>query len=180
MSLEILNSETYFETNTDYSLRQSKRSEARQRVLLRARLHAIDLQADIRVTDLSRSGLRGLTDLRLSIDQPIFISFDDITYCSGTVRWTQDRRIDLKFCKLQAMIPDVLTMDVGTLLGHQEPARRVSANLSAKITLSNASASANIRNISNSGMMIETDMALGPDTQLLISFAENLKGASVG
>lgn len=172
MSLEILKSEAFFESNIDYNLCPSNRSEARQRVLLRAQLHAIDHQGDIRVTDLSRSGLRGVTDLRLGIDQSIFVSLDDVTHCLGTIRWTQDRRVGVKFAKLLEILPDNLTMDTGILPSHRERTPRIATNLSAKITLSDASATARIRNVSKSGMMIETDMRLNTDQQLLISLSD--------
>ena len=172
MAMENSRNDSLFGSNIDYSLRLSNRSEARQRVLLRAQLHAIDHQGDVCVTDLSRSGLRGVTDLRLGIDQSIFVSLDDVTHCSGTVRWTDDRRVGVKFAKLLEVLPDTLSLDVGTLPSHQERTPRISTNLSAKIMLSKASGSARIRNVSKSGMMIETDMLLSPDTQLLIKLSD--------
>ena len=83
-----------------------------------------------------------------------------------------DRRIGVKFGKLLEVLPDILNMDAGTLPGHLERAPRIAANLSAKITLSNASASGKIRNVSKSGMMIETDMPLNADKQLLVSLSD--------
>lgn len=171
MSLENLKHETFFESTIDYNQPPSNRREARQRVLLRAHIHAIDRQGDIRVTDLSRSCMRGVTDLCLGIDQSIFVSLDDITHYSGNIRWTEGRRVGLKFAKRLELLPDNLIMDTGILPSHWEQAPQIVRNILAKITLSNASATAKIRNISKSGMMIETDMRLNADKQLLISLS---------
>lgn len=171
MPLENLKNETFFESTIDCNRSPSNRREARQRVLLRAHIHAIDRQGDIRVTDLSRSGMRGVTDLHLGIDQSIFVSLDDVTHCLGNVRWTQDRRVGVKFAQRLELLPDNLIMDTGILPSHWEQAPQIVRNFSAKITLSNASATARIRNISKSGMMIETDMRLNADKQLLISLS---------
>jgi len=172
MPLENLNNETFFESTVDYNRSPSNRREARQRVLLRAHIHAIDHQGDIRVTDLSRSGMRGVTDLRLGIDQSIFVSFDDVTHYLGNIRWTHDRRVGVKFAKRLELLPDNLTMDTGILPSYREQAPPIVRNLLAKITLSNASATARIRNVSKSGMMIETDMRLNADKQVLISLSD--------
>lgn len=172
MSLENLKNESFFESIIDYKRSPSNRREARQRVLLGAHLHVIDQQGEIRVTDLSRSSMRAVTDLRLSIDQSIFVSLDNVTHCLGNVRWTQDRRVGIKFAKLLEVIPDNLTIDTRSLPSHREQTPQIATNLLAKITVSNASATARIRNVSKSGMMIETDMRLNADKQLLISLSD--------
>lgn len=172
MTLGFLKNEAFPESGIDGCISPTKRRESRQRVLLRAELHEIEHQGDVCVTDLSRSGLRGVMDLCVGVDQTIFVSLDDVTHCSGTIRWCQDRHIGVKFSKLLEALPDTLERDLGTLPSHQERTSRIATNLSAKISLSSKSASARIRNVSKSGMMFETDMALNASKQLLISLSD--------
>lgn len=172
MSFEFLKSDTFAIWEGDDSLLESKRQEARQRVLLRARLHAVEQQDNVQVTDLSRSGLRGKSDIAMSVGQKVFISLDEMTHCSGTVRWTQDRRFGLKFDNLLEILPSHSPADSGTRPDHQQRMPRMTTNLQAKIRLSSWSCGAKIRNISKSGMMLETDRPLHTNQQLLVSLSD--------
>lgn len=153
-------------------VQKSKRSEARQRVLLRAQVHAVNQQAEVHIGDLSRGGFRGSTDIALDAGQMVFISLDDITHCLGTVRWTQDRRFGVKFCQPLDMLPSGSQTDLGKVPGHQARMSRITTHLKAKISLFNNSYSAKIRNISKSGMMVETDVPLTPSEQLFIKLSD--------
>lgn len=172
MAFEQLNNEVFAHSEQDDSLLESKRNEVRQRVLLRAQLNAVGQQADVQITDLSRSGLRGKSDISLHTGQTAFISLDGITHYSGTVRWTQDHRFGLKFCKLLKLLPTDAQTDVGSLPDHQERMPRKRTNLKARISLSSWSCGAQIRNISNSGMMLETEKLVTTDQQLLVSLSD--------
>lgn len=172
MSFEFLNSASMAISEPDEELVTSKRGETRQRVLLRAQLHAVDRQSDVHVTDLSRSGLRGTTDIAVYVGQKIFISLDDVTHCSGTVRWTQDRRFGVKFCNLLEVLPTTQANDLGKLPGHQERAPRIATNLKAKISICSWSCNAKIRNVSKSGMMVEAGVPLIKDQQLLVNLSD--------
>ena len=172
MSFESLNKETFAISERDKSLTESKRNEARQRVLLRAHLYAVEKQSGVQVTDLSRSGLRGKSEIGLSVGQKVFMSLDDITHCSGTVRWTQDRRFGLKFCKLLETLPTNTQTDIGTMPDHQERLSRTPTNLKAKISISNWSCGARIRNISRSGMMLETELLVTTNQRLLVNLSD--------
>lgn len=170
MSFESFNTNGFSER--DASLLESKRIEARRRVLLRAELHLVEQQDDVKVTDLSRSGLRGKSDISLSVGQMVFISLDGITHCSGTIRWTQDHRFGLKFCKMLDALPNDSQTDTGNLPYHQERMPRKSTNLNARISVSSWSCGAQIRNISQSGMMLETEQLLTADQQFLVNLSD--------
>ena len=171
MSFEILKNDAFTIPDIDQGVPVSKRSEARQRVLLRAQLHAVNRQAEVHISDISRSGLRGSTDIALCVDQTVFISLDDITHCSGTVRWTQDPRFGVKFDQLLEMLPDRPPTDIGEMPDHQARMPRITTQLKAKISLCDWSCSAKIRNVSKSGMMVETDAPLIVNEQLFINLS---------
>lgn len=171
MSFEILKSDAFAIPDLDQGVPISKRSEARQRVLLRAQLHAVNHQAEVDISDISRSGLRGSSDIALCVDQMVFISLDDITHCSGTVRWTQDRRFGVKFDQLLEMLPNPPPTDIGDMPDHQARMPRITTQLKAKISLCNWSCGAKIRNVSKSGMMVETDAPLITNEQLFINLS---------
>lgn len=172
MSYAFLDNNSLIGLASDDDVIPSKRREGRQRVLMRAELHAIEVQSDVLVTDLSRSGLRGMTDIELGIGQMVFISLDDITHCSGTVRWTQNRRFGVKFNQLLEVLPASEQTDIGQTPDHQERMPRIPTNLKARISLCDKPCRAKIRNVSKSGMMVETDLPLTANQQLLVNLSD--------
>ncbi len=172
MSFEFMKNDSFANSEPDDSLLESKRNEARQRVFLRAQLHAVERQGDVHVTDLSRSGLRGKSDIDLNVGQAVFVSLDNLTHCSGIVRWTQDHRFGLKFCKLLDVLPTDSQTDIGNMPDHQQRMPRTPTNLNAKISLSSWSCGAQIRNISKSGMMLETELLVTTNQQLLVNLSD--------
>lgn len=172
MSVDFLNSSAFVAVASGDDVITSKRRESRQRVLLRAELHVVDIQSDVLVTDLSRSGLRGMTDLSLSVGQTVFVSLDDLTHCSGTVRWTERRRFGIKFNSLLDVLPDSSLIDAGQMPDHQERMPRTPTNFKAKICLCVSSCRARIRNVSKSGMMVESDLPLRKYQQLLVKLSD--------
>lgn len=150
----------------------SKRKESRQRVLLRAKIHVIRLKSDLLVTDISRCGLRGTTDIDLRVGQPAYISLDDLTHVAGSIRWVQDGRFGMKFSRLLDVLPECPQVDLGHLPDHQERMSRTATRLKAKISLSSWSSTARIRNVSKTGMMVETELPLTPEQQVLINLSD--------
>lgn len=146
-----------------------ERSEERRRVLLRALLHAIEQQGDVRVDNLSRSGLRGNINISLTVGQRVFVSLDDVTHCSGTVRWAQSHRFGMNFDVPLGVLPPKLEIDTGITSNHQQRTTRMPTNLNGKIYICSPPYLAKIRNVSKSGMMVDTDMPLEADQRLLVS-----------
>ena len=146
-----------------------ERSEERRRVLLRALVHAIEQKGDVYVDDLSRHGLRGNINISLTVGQRVFVSLDDVTHCSGTVRWAQGHRFGMNFDVPLPVMPSNLETDAGTKPGHQERTTRMRTNFVGKIYICSPPHLAKIRNVSKSGMMVETDMPLDTDQRLLVS-----------
>jgi hypothetical protein len=152
---------------------QTKRSEVRRLVILNARLQPITRFGHAHVVNLSRSGLRGVTDLALSVGQSIVASLDDITHCAGSVRWIDQRRFGMQFDTILDGMPDYAHQDSRGTTGHNERPPRITTNLIAKIRLCGPSFPAKIRNVSKSGMMVETDLPLLSGRQLFIKLSNN-------
>jgi PilZ domain len=152
---------------------QTKRSEVRRLVILNARLQLVTRFGHAHVVNLSRSGLRGVTDMALSVGQSVIASLDDITHCSGLVRWVDQRRFGMQFDTILDGIPDYAHQDPGVTTGQKERPPRITTNLIAKIRLCGAPVPAKIRNVSKSGMMVETELQLSSGHQLFIKLSNN-------
>lgn len=152
---------------------QTKRSEVRRLVILNAQLQPITRFGHAHIVNLSRSGLRGVTDLGLSVGQSVIASLDDITHCSGSVRWVDQRRFGMQFDTILDGIPDYAQQDLCGTPGHKERPPRITTNLIAKIRLCGPSFPAKIRNVSKSGMMVETELSLSSGHQLFIKLSNN-------
>lgn len=172
MAYDALDTEAWISPDAEIAQSPSKRKENRQRVLLRAQVHVVRLQSDLLVTDISRSGLRGATDINLCVGQAAFISLDDLTHVAGSIRWIQDGRFGMKFSKMLDVLPACAHVDLGHLPDHQERMPRTATRLKARLSLSSWSSAARIRNVSKTGMMIETDLPVIPEQQLLINLSD--------
>jgi len=172
MAYDALDAEAWISPDAEIAQSTSKRKENRQRVLLRAQVHVVRLQSDLLVTDISRSGLRGATDINLRVGQTAFISLDDLTHVAGSIRWIQDGRFGMKFSKMLDVLPACAHVDLGHLPDHQERMPRTATRLKARLSLSSWSSEARIRNVSKTGMMIETDLPVIPEQQLLINLSD--------
>lgn len=172
MAYDALDTEAWISPDAEIAQSTSKRKENRQRVLLRAQVHVVRLQSDLLVTDISRSGLRGATDINLRVGQTAFISLDDLTHVAGSIRWIQDGRFGMKFSKMLDVLPACAHVDLGHMPDHQERMPRTATRLKARLSLSSWSSGARIRNVSKTGMMIETDLPVIPEQQLLINLSD--------
>lgn len=150
----------------------SKREENRQRVLLRAHIHVVHLQSELMVTDISRSGLRGTTELNLCVDQQAYVSLDTVTHVAGSIRWTQGRRFGMKFSKLLDDLPECAQIRHGPLPVVQARLPRPADPLKARLSLCNWSSTARIRNVSKTGMMVEAELPVIPGQQLLVHLSD--------
>jgi PilZ domain len=151
----------------------SKRSEIRRLVILKAYLHLVEQNGHAHVVNLSRTGLRGVTDISLNVGQKLFVSLDDLTHCVGSVRWIDNRRFGLRFETALDMLPDYQQNEPGLVASHKERPPRITTNLIAKIKLCGDPYLAKIRNISKSGMMVDTEMALVAGQFLFVKLSNN-------
>lgn len=172
MPNDTLNREMRSSPDRAMALPPVNRRENRQRVLLRANIHVVRLQTRITVMDMSRSGLRGMTDVELSVGHQVYISLDGITHVAGNIRWIQDGRFGMKFSKLLDVLPERAEADLIHLHDHHEHVPRQLPRLEARMSLFSWSSAARIRNVSKTGMMVETDLPLIPEQQLLVNLSD--------
>ena len=158
---------------SDNPTQPSKRSEIRRLVILKAKLYPIETFGHAHVVNLSRTGLRGVTDVSLKVGQLLFVSFDDITHLAGVVRWIDQRRFGMLFDTMIEGLPEYSESASGRNVLHRTRPPRITTNLIAKIRLCSSSCAAKIRNISKSGMMVETEMPLVIGRQIFIQLSNN-------
>lgn len=149
----------------------SKRNEDRHRVLLRANIHVVQLQSDVIVTDISRSGLRGKTEADLGVGQAAYISLDGLTQVAGSIKWVRDGRFGMKFSKLLDVVPECADVEPDCLANHDERMPLVTPFL-ARITISTWASAACVRNVSKSGMLVEGVIKVTPQQKLFISLTD--------
>jgi PilZ domain len=158
---------------SDNPKQPSKRSEVRRLVILKAKLHPVEKYGHAHIVNLSRTGMRGVTDMTLTVGQTLFVSLDDITHRSGVVRWIDQRRFGMLFDTMIDGLPEISQPESGSNGIHRSRPPRITTNLIAKIRLCGPSYAAKIRNISKSGMMVETEMALVAGRQIFIQMSNN-------
>lgn len=131
---------------------ESRRAAERKRVYLKADAIAVELDAGAEVLNLSETGLTGETDARIIVGEHVEVSFSGLHYVPGTVRWVHGRRFGLKLLSPPPVIGAVdteLMKDVRLIVG-QSSRRAV------------------VRNVSSSGLQIESDLPLRVGQQVLV------------
>jgi hypothetical protein len=145
-----------------------KRRHRRHKIRLAASVHPIDVYQDVIIHDASRSGLKGESGIEVEVGQMLFLSLDDTTYLSGTVRWTKGRQFGLDLddpLDLPGLAPEV---DHGSEIGHKPRADRVKLDRPARLHFGTSTRPALIRDLSRHGMAIEAGEGLLRGQQLLV------------
>lgn len=146
-----------------------RRNTRRRSVLLRSSVYPVDAFFDARIRDVSATGIRGESDLELAIGQTMHVTTDELTYHAGTVKWVQARQFGLH-------LPDALYMfgvelgdiDHGHWEGHQPRAPRVRINPTARLLVGRPPRPGIIRNVSSTGMLLDTGPGLRPGQHLVV------------
>lgn len=130
----------------------TRRAAERKRVYLKADAIAVELDVPAELLNLSETGMTGETDARIIVGEHVEVSFSGLHYTPATVRWVHGRRFGLK---LLAPPPVIGTTDNDLL-------REV------RLIVGQTSRRAVVRNVSSSGLQIESDLPLRPGQQLLV------------
>ncbi len=150
------------------------RRDSRKAVLLRATIYPIDVYNDVIIRDMSQTGIMGESDIELIIGQTLHLSLDDKTFQSGTVRWTRGRRFGLHFDDPLALFGgDNVVVEHGAVDGQRPRSRRVNLNLAARLSAGRPPRPAVVRNISRSGLQLETSTGLAQGQRLLVKINQN-------
>jgi len=137
-----------------------QRRHLRRTVMLRATLYPIDMCRDIIVHDVSLTGIQGESDIELTLGQVIHLSFDETIFQEGVVKWIKGARFGMKL-EEQIALPVVSEdLEWGDGAEQQPRARRIGLNLGARIAAGRPPRPAMVRNVSATGMMIETSPGL--------------------
>ena len=151
-----------------------QRQDSRKAVLLRATIYPIDVYNEVIIRDLSQTGIMGESDIELIIGQTLHLSVDDKTFQSGTVRWTRGRRFGLHFDEpLILFNGENVGVEHGETEGQRPRSRRVNLDIAARLSAGRPPRPAVVRNISRSGMQLETSTGLGQGQRLLVKINQN-------
>src|SRR3569623_1771700 len=137
-----------------------QRGQKRFRVLLQASIFPLDSIADVTVHNLSEQGLMAESDVPLAVGQIVHLSFDGATHRSGVVRWTSGRRFGLHlegYCGAPHPLDEI---EANADEDQQPRPVRLSLNIPARAAM--------VRNLSRSGMLVETTAGLKIGQDLLI------------
>ena len=148
-----------------------RRRHRRQSVLLKATLYPIDVYCDVIIHNASRSGLMGEADVELSIGQVLHLSLDELTYHTGKVRWTRGRRFGLELDNALVILSLSDEMEGGEEEGQRARLRRSTMRLPARLSTGRPSRPATVRNISRSGMQLDTSDGLQMGQHVLVKLA---------
>lgn len=145
-----------------------QRAQKRVRVLLQASIFPIDSIDDVTVHNISEHGLMAETDVELTVGQVVHLSFDGASHRSGTVRWIRGRRFGLHVEDCTGSLGALDELEPDTSPGQQSRSLRLSLNIPARMSSGRPRRPAMVRNLSRSGMSLETGAGLLVGQNLLI------------
>ena len=142
---------------------------------MRATIYPIDVFSDARILDVSTSGVRGEVGLDLAIGQILHISIDEETYHTGKVKWTLGRQFGLELAEADRIFQVGLAeIDHGRAEGHHPRPLRTRIDASARLVAGRPPRPATVRNMSVSGMLIDTGPVLKPGQHLVVRIGNAL------
>lgn len=146
-----------------------RRVARRKSVLLRATIYPVDVFCDARVRDISATGLKGEADVELAIGQTLHVTADELTYHAGTVKWTSDRQFGLSLVNApETFGAGFGETDHGDCEGHHPRAPRAKINANVRLVAGRPPRPGTIRNLSTSGMLLDTSPGLRPGQHLVV------------
>ncbi|MFC3579282.1 PilZ domain-containing protein [Sphingomonas hylomeconis] len=141
----------------------------RKAVYLRATIYPIDVFADARIQDLSATGARGRADVELAIGQTLHLTLDERSYHTGQVKWTRNRNFGFAVPHAAAIFGILpADMDHGSVEGHRPRSPRIKVDIAARLVGGRPPQPAIIRNISASGILLNTSPGISPGQHLVV------------
>jgi hypothetical protein len=144
-----------------------RRAAERRSLLRQAGLHRVGNIADIRVSDVSHSGLHGVTSMLLAVRQRVHVSFDGVRFFPSDIRWRNGDEYGL-----ETMSPLIFPMGGGPIEvaedNGQDRAMRLAVDIRARVATSLPPQSVRVRNISEGGAMVEGAIEPDEDEQVLL------------
>lgn len=148
---------------------EDRRAGRRTAVYLRATIYPIDVFSDVRICDVSATGVRGESDVELAIGQTLHITTDERIYHVGTVKWTRDRQFGLELANAADIFGGAMAeVDHGDEEGHHPRSLRTEVNFAARLVGGRPPRPAVVRNVSSTGMLLDTSPGLLSGQHLIV------------
>ena len=147
---------------------EDRRVEPRSKVLLKGDAFPVEGYAALVVTNISRTGVAGESDTPLEADAPLLFSVEGNKFHMGTVRWVKGRRFGLDMEDALGILGYENELDPGFLPTHQPRSRRHDVELHGRIAIAPRSVRVTIRDVSQSGLCIDTPVALIERQQVIV------------
>ena len=162
-----------FRSRSDGQAPADQRRHPRRPVLLDGSIYPIDFFSDVLIHNVSAAGFMGEADVELTVGETLHLTLDDKAFQTGTVRWTEGQLFGVAFdTPLARDGAGDEEVDYGTLPEHQPRARRSSLNIPARLNLGRPPQPATVKNMSQSGMLLETSAELQPGQHILIKLGD--------
>lgn len=171
---------TLFRSRGDEDSSADNRRHPRRTVFLDAAIYAIDFFSDVVIHNVSAEGFMGEADVELTIGEKLHLTLDDKAFQTGTVRWTEGKTFGVSFdtplARTGAGDDD---LDYGSMPEHKPRARRATLNIPARLNLGRPPEPAKVKNVSQSGMLLEATANLGAGQHVLVKLGDRSPVAAV-
>lgn len=156
------------------------RKQPRRNVRLEASIYVVDVFSDIVIRNVSVNGFMGEADVMLEEGQTLHLSLDNKAFQTGTVRWAKGTRFGVEFdIPLAPAAAGDDEPDDGDSAEHRQRARRATLNIPARLNLSGAPFPANVKNLSQNGMLLETHANVTAGQHILVRLGSRTPIAAV-
>lgn len=145
-----------------------QRRHARRTVFLDASIYPIDFFSDVVIHNVSANGFMGEADVELTVGESLHLTLDDKAYQAATVRWTEGQQFGASFESPLARTGAGDDLDLGTDEDHKPRQKRVNLRIPARLCLGRSPQPASVRNLSQSGMLLETEPGLCKGQHILV------------
>jgi hypothetical protein len=108
------------------------------------------------------------TDVELEVGETVHLTLDDKGYQTATVKWTEGRQFGAAFETPLARDGAGDEIDFGTMENHRPRRRRTAMRVPARVCLGRPVQPALVRNLSQSGMLLEVDSGLVKGEHILV------------
>ena len=164
---------TIFPSRSDPNASANHRRHLRRDVLLDASIYAIDFFSDVRIHNVSANGFRGEADVGLTVDEILHLTLDDKAYQTGIVRWARGKNFGVEFdTPLARTGAGDEEIDYGLAPEHQMRAQRAILNIPARLNLGRPPQPATVKNLSRSGMLLETSASCPAGQHVLVKIGD--------
>lgn len=155
--------------DADQPAHDERRQARRRAVFLHATIFPIDVFCDVRICDASASGVKGEANVELAVGQTMHITLDERSYHPGTVKWVLGRQFGLDLPNsLRLFGVDDDDVDHGSRIGHLPRSFRKTIDATARLLAGRPPRPATIRNVSSTGMLLDTGPGLRPGQHVVV------------